>query len=498
MTPKHWKNNIPLSSLTCVGLFLLPLVLFSVSPVSAEEEGFLDEGSTDWADEGFAVDPGLASDSISAGMGRTEVDQTFYVEGLDGLESVDETQEEYQEYLNERFVRPGVASAGSTLTPFRVATPLVKGVRISTETGVGYDSNPLLSSVPGTANRGGGVFWFRLNVGYGNGFDTADGTRVLYGFDIGGDFISYDSSANANGRDAAEPYIAPYIAVVGAKTTVKLSASYDLSQGSYLPGESFRREDPIAASHTTGFNLAISRELDRGTLGYILSYQSIDFDANTFLNDQDSIIGDLSYMHQPANMPKTGVGVGVRHGKYDTVANPDVTFWEPSLRLSYLASAKTSFDGRIGYSFQDYNGGAIGPDGEFTFAFGSNWSITERTRLRVEGYRGFNPSYVSPGQSFNATGVRGQLNYAVPFWLLNLSAYLGYEQADYYATLVGSATNRRDGFVRAGAEVGRPLALFRRIDTSVSLFYDYVDNDSNDVFAEYDRHYTGLRFSASL
>jgi len=508
MSRNFWKYYNSLPSLDRAGLCILPFVLLSVSPVSAEEEGLLDDVSTEWADEGYAIDPHLASDSIGArGRADNEVDPTFYVEGLDGLEGSGETQEEYRAYLDQRFVRPGVASAGSTLTPFRVATPLMKGIRVSTETGVGYDSNLLLNggalgspAQQNLGNRGGGIAWFRLNTGFSFGQDTSAGTRIIYGINIGGDLISYDSGANARGRGAAEPYLSPYVGVIGAKTTVILSTSYDLSQGSYLPGESFRREDPIAASQTWGFNLSVTRNLNRGTLGYILSYQNINFDTGTFLNDQESIIGDISYMHQPLGMPKTSVGVGIRHGVYKTAANPDNRFIDPSLRVSYLASAKTSFDGRIGYTFEDFDDpGAIGPDGTLSFAFGSNWAITERTRLRVEGYRDFLPSFVAAGQSFDTTGVRGELNYLVPFWRLSASAYLGYEQADYYATLAGAAaTNRRDGFVRAGAQIGRPLAIFKRIDTSVSLFYDYVNNDSNDLYSQFDRHFTGIRFSASL
>ena len=79
-----------------------------------------------------------------------------------------------------------------------------------------------------------------------------------------------------------------------------------------------------------------------------------------------------------------------------------------------------------------------------------------------------------------------------------MSAHVGMEWADYYSNVVGAGSNRDDQFFRAGLSIGRPINLIRWMDTSVSVFYDYSENKTNDFRAAYDRHFTGIRFNGSL
>lgn len=430
-----------------------------------------------------------------------ELDHAFSFEGVE-----DADFQEYYAELDNRFLRPGMTGNASSYLPFQSMRRLASGFRASFETGIGYDSNTLLSNGgysspthPDRGRKGGTVGWTRLNIGYSNGTEN-DGSKFFYGFDLGGDILSYDSGENRSGRGTFEPTISPYIGIRGSKTTIRLGATYRFSDGNYLYSYDTRREAPVAENQTWGLNFRVTRELDRGTLSYVYDHLSTDFDADTLLNDQESDIHDLSYLYDPPGFAKTSFGFGFRFGTTETASNPEQDFFEPSIRVNYDATAKTSLDGRIGYAFRDYNGpGAIGGDGRMTYAYGVNWMASERTRLRLEAYRDFSPSFVSTGETFDTDGVRLTMNYALPFWLLHFQGNVGYERANYFSTYTaGPDATRKDDYFRYGLSVGRPVKLCRWIDTSVSVFYDYSDNSSNDFQAAFDRHFAGIRLTGSL
>jgi len=407
--------------------------------------------------------------------------------------------------MEQSFLRPGLIQDEGMLVPFQAAQTLARGFRMRAETGVGYDSNTLLSNGgyrspthPDRGRVGGAVSWLRFNVGYSSGADR-DGRKIFYGFDIGGDVFSYDRGRTRSGRGTVEPTFAPYVGIRGAKTTVRLGSRYRFGDGNFLYSYDARREAPVAESHTYGYNLSVTRDLPRGRLGYIYDFRRIDFDSDTLLNDQDSRIHDLSYLHDLPSMPKTSLGLGFRFGTTDTVANPDTKLFEPSLRVNYAATAKTALNGRVGYSFRDYTGPqSIGSDGRMSYALGANWLASQRVRVGIQAYRDFSPSFVSAGQSYDTDGVSLQLNYASPFWLLHFQSHMGFERADYYSTVLGGASNRKDDYFRWGVSAGRPVRLVRWLDTSISVFYDYSENQSNDFQGAFDRHFTGLRLTGTL
>jgi len=477
--------------------------------VRADDDASADGDSVDFAESSAVEMESTESSERSEGIGVEGAgliggDSNYLFEELDG--SGHSENDDYDRYHEEAFVRPGIADRDSSFVPYRAARRLGKGLRAHFESGVGYDSNTLLNdgghrspTHPDKGNRGGTVSWFRFGVGYKGGRDASEGRRFIYGFDVGGDLFAYDRGSTEFGRGNAEPYFAPYIGVIGAKTQVRLSTRYDLSEGNYLYSSDARREAPVAESQTWGFNLTVTRTLDRGSLNYALNYRQLDFDADTFLNDQESIINDISYLYGPPSMPKTRLGAGFRWGVYDTTFNPDEQFYEPSLRLNFDPTPKTNLYGRVGYAFREFDTArAIEPGGRSTYALGSRWRATERIRVGLETYRDFSPSIVSAGESFDSDGVKLRLNYASPFWRLHFGAHAAYERADYHSNFAGVRSTREDDFFRFGLKAGRPINLVSWIDTSISLFYDYSQNNSNDREGSFDRHFTGLRFSGSL
>jgi len=438
-------------------------------------------------------------------------DLTFQFGGLslDALTDVDS-----DEYVTERFIRPGYSEPSGQFVPFRAVQKLGRGIRFTVDSGVGYDTNTLLTdggySSPThveRGDRGGFVSWFRFNLGYNFGYGGGysggtgrDGKGVIFGFNLGGNVFAYESSHHEFGRGNYEPSFQPYVGILGAKTQVYLTGYYDFTEGNYLSSSFVRREAPVAEAHQWGFEVDVKRQLDRGTLNYGYSFREYDFDADTLLNDQSSSIHDVSYLHSPVNLPKTQLGAGVRFGTYNTNRNPESDFVEPSFRGSYKPTQKTRLHGRVGYAFRDFMGvNAISNnEGAFTYALGADWTATQRIRWSVDAYREFQPSVVSAGESFDTDGVKLRMNYAVPFGRLNLAADAAYEKAEYGATTVGGMSVRDDEYFRFGVQVGRPINLVRWIDTSVVLFYDYSQNVSNDTLAEFDRHFSGVRLTGSL
>lgn len=451
------------------------------------------------ADEA-AIEEGSLSGNAGLSGGSVLSDAINMGGGPDGAYSFDGIDDEgasagYQEVFQELYVRPGFANGSETFVPFRAARRLARGIRVNSEAGMGYDSDTLLD---GREDPNGWVSWFRLGVGFSGGHALAGG-RFIYGFDVGGSLFAYESGYQEAGRDNVEPYFVPYVGFVGGKTTMRLSGRYRRNGGNSHIDQGIDREAPRVESQDWGGTFSLSREMDHGSVNGILDYRRVDFRPETSLNDEKSVIGDLSWMYNPAATPKTSFGIGGRTGAYDFDRNPDSYFLEPSFRLSYRATAKTTLDGRVGYAFRWYDDeNTIPDDGRWTYALGSNWLATERIRLRVEAFRDFRPSYVSYGESYDSDGVRLHANYAMPWWRLHLGAYAAYERASYYSTVEGVSASREDDFMEYGVDLGRPINLISWIETSISLFYRYSENSSNETVSDFDRHFGGVRITGNL
>ena len=79
-----------------------------------------------------------------------------------------------------------------------------------------------------------------------------------------------------------------------------------------------------------------------------------------------------------------------------------------------------------------------------------------------------------------------QLSHDLP-GLYTLDARVGFENAEY-------DNGREDDFLRLGLSVSRPVSLSQDLNGSVSVFYNYNENESSEVLSSFDQTLAGVRF----
>ena len=79
-----------------------------------------------------------------------------------------------------------------------------------------------------------------------------------------------------------------------------------------------------------------------------------------------------------------------------------------------------------------------------------------------------------------------QLSHDLP-GLYTLDARVGFENAEY-------DNGREDDFLRLGLSVSRPVILAQDLNGSVSVFYNYNENESSEVLSSFDQTLAGVRF----
>lgn len=442
----------------------------------------------------------ILSAFLSPGVSWGQDPMTDALSGAEpAMEAAEVFEEEEEELSFEEgyYTAEGLLAEGEELLPLTDRTIILRrgsgleGFRLFGEAGYGYDSNVFLTP----EEKGEWVSFFDLGLSYAS--SANNDRRFFWGFNLGGKIFSYNSSTAQAGRDKFAPYVRPYFGLNGRKTAIRFDPYYYRNNGNPVDYERSDREVRRSESRQWGIGMAVVRDLDHGSLQGRVDYDETEFDRDDRLNNGYSVVGDLAWLHNPHWAPRTDLGFGVRGGIYDTRDNPKQTFIEPSGRMAFQLSPKTNLDARLGYTFRQYDGGrSIGDDGMFSFGVGANWRATRKLDFRVEGYRDFRPSYVAVGESYNSTGVGLSAVYELPDrWRLRASA--NYERADYYSTLAGAGTDRQDDYIRVGGELSRNLDLLEGIDTHVTLFYYFTDNDSNIPFDNYQQYFSGLRIGAA-
>jgi len=390
------------------------------------------------------------------------------------------------------FLRPGDASATDRYHPLRGTDPLGSdGFSIWLDTGIGYESTDGQRT---NRDTDGTVTWLDIGASYDRDFSLGE-SSFFYGIDLSGAFFSLSSGGTGNSDgETVLPHITPYFGVRGQKTVLRADLSYNKTDGQdYFQGNQ-SRESLAQKSERSGLRVTGLRLFDHSELSVVFDYSIEEFDSNTGLNDRTSWLGDVSWYYQPTTMPKTSFGTGLRLGEYLTDQNPDISFIEPSLRSRYQLGPKTTFEGRVGYMFREYDGeGSTAGGGDVTFALGAEWRASEQLDIRLESYRDYSSSLQSLGQAYDATGFRLHCDYRLPFWKLNLSTSGAYEIADYESTTTNQSIDRSDDYWWVNTAVSRQFDTSRYFDTTVSLFHNHRENTSSDSNGDFSQNFTGIR-----
>jgi len=393
--------------------------------------------------------------------------------------------------------RPGTRDPSARFQqPFRgTAGYLIKGLNLWIDTGAGYDSNARLSRDEDDTM----VTWFDFGGNWDGDLSLGDGDFFFYGINVGGALFSFGSDDARSSSASFDPSLNPYVGLRGRKTLLRLDGYYDLFEGNDYFYDQNNRESRASEGQSTSYRLSGTRLFKRGTLEGVADYTMQEFDDNRALNDQDSWLVDLGYYHNPHRMPKTDIGGGVRFGEYITSRNPDLFFYEPSLRFRHRQTLKSSLDGRLGYMFREYSGANAGGNrGDITLALGGDWRATERMTFRVEGYREYRTSLVSIGEDFEVTGASLSWRYRLPWWRMHFNATGAWEKADYESNTILPGSGRDDDYFRFSADLSRPIDIFSWMDSSLSLFMNYRENASSEGFNDFSQTFTGVRLRGSF
>ena len=327
------------------------------------------------------------------------------------------------------------------------------------------------------------------------GFDVESGNQGGRGFDYGfgydGAVYWWDNTTAAADRDPFEHRLDGYVQVSGGKTRFRIGSDFYRNNGNAMDFVNANREARSAQSNEWGVNASLVRDLSRGSFEVGAAYNMRDFDAGAGLNDQDGYLVDFALFHRFAGAPKTSYGVGFRFGSDDSSGNVDQDFHTTSIRWRYQASSKTSAFSSLGLENRSRPIGtgrstATGDVDNFVFDAGFKWQVSPKTGLDLYVTRNVRPSYFGINSDYESLAGVAQVSHNLP-GLYTLDARVGFENAEYN-------NGREDDFIRLGLSVSRPVSLSQGLNGSVSVFYNYNDNDSSETFVSFDQTLAGVRF----
>jgi hypothetical protein len=277
----------------------------------------------------------------------------------------------------------------------------------------------------------------RLTLTLRQDVDILDGANLSSTLDTTGLFANIDISA----RTRLNLY------------TTQLTASYDLTGKLFLTGE---------------FNAQI-------------------FDYPDFISS-GTVSGGLYINYNWT--PKVVIGVGCTAG-YDFVEdpNPDQTFEQANLRVSYEATGKLSLSASAGVEIRQFDGHR----GDYVtpvFEAGVSYRPFDGTTVTLAaGRRIFNSGFFAD-QNFATTYVVGRIQQRL-LQRVYLGLAAGYENSDYFATTRGVNATRNDDyyFVQPSIDV-----LITRWLSAGVYYLHRQDISSEDFFSFYDNQ-VGVRAS---
>lgn len=326
------------------------------------------------------------------------------------------------------------------------------------------------------------------------GFDVESGNQGGRGFDYGfgydGAVYWWDNTTAAADRDPFEHRLDGYVQVSGGKTRFRIGSDFYRNNGNAMDFVNANREARSAQSNEWGVNASLVRDLSRGSFEVGAAYNMRDFDAGAGLNDQDGYLVDFALFHRFAGAPKTSYGVGFRFGSDDSSGNVDQDFHTTSIRWRYQASSKTSAFSSLGLENRSRPIGtgrstATGDVDNFVFDAGFKWQVSPKTGLDLYVTRNVRPSYFGINSDYESLAGVAQVSHNLP-GLYTLDARVGFENAEYN-------NGREDDFIRLGLSVSRPVSLSQGLNGSVSVFYNYNENDSSETFVSFDQTLAGVR-----
>ena len=218
-----------------------------------------------------------------------------------------------------------------------------------------------------------------------------------------------------------------------------------------------------------------------------LRFTASDYDN---LIDSSSLSGNffVNYIYSP----KLVIGLGGTAG-YNWVEgfNPNQTFEQVNVRLTYEATGKISLNATAGVEFrqfdEDYStGDSVSP----VYELGAAYQPFDGTALTVRGSRRTLNSAVLVGNNYSSTNITvGARQRLLRRIYLGLTA--GYEHSEYSSTIEFVDGSRSDNYFFIQPAVDVTLTSF----WTVGAYYLHRENNSSSSFFAFDDNQYGLRTS---
>ncbi len=209
---------------------------------------------------------------------------------------------------------------------------------------------------------------------------------------------------------------------------------------------------------------------------------SVSYDESA-LHDARQLFGEAALRY--AYSPKTRLSVAYRGGRFEVDGAGDQTFHRATGRIEWTPREKIAIDLEAGAEYRSFDAGSdTSPFVQARFG----WMPREGTEFHVSGYRREEASAFFPGQNYSLGGVTfGVAQRLGEKWTGRLDA--GYERASYSRVSGAGISGREDKI-----HFVRPSLDYRFTDHfSMSLFYRYSKNRSNQAGFGYDNHSTGIQ-----
>jgi hypothetical protein len=186
--------------------------------------------------------------------------------------------------------------------------------------------------------------------------------------------------------------------------------------------------------------------------------------------------------------PKLTLGAGFAGGVLKAEGSGGQTYEQALLRLLYAPTEKLSFQFQGGPEWRQLDSGEnkVTPVLDLTAAY----DLRAGTKIELNGYEQNFSSGASGDQDYTATGV--SLSAAQEMgtqWLVTLKG--GYENNSYFYTDLRAPSPREDTFFYLNPTVAWRLTEHAKIE----VFYNYRQNDSDNINRSFVGNQTGVRAS---
>jgi hypothetical protein len=232
---------------------------------------------------------------------------------------------------------------------------------------------------------------------------------------------------------------------------------------------------------TGSYDLSGKTFLTSGVESLITNYSS----SNLF--SSGDVSGNLFINYRYSDKLVIGLGGS---GGYNFVEdpNPNETFEQANVRLSYQATGKVSLNFTGGAEFRQYENDSRGLYVSPVFGLNATYQPADGTTIALSGGRRIYNSGVLAGQDFAETTVDVSVRqrFLQRFYV---SVAAGYQNSDYFSTVSTVSTNRKDDYYFIEPAIDFSITRF----WTFGGYYLHRQNDSTLSSFSFDDNQVGVR-----